>query len=140
MAKVGVAKLYRVSVDPAAGVGWTGMFNFKPNAYQVEEAIRLEISNLDTEVEHEADAIEALQPVLQLVTFHQPELLGEVSIAGTYVGNITIEPLHCFGMVNEAMMPGLYDTPEIPLVDIQDIVRRRVEAGQFDIKPTEKPQ
>jgi len=128
MARIERVGLYRILVEPASGVCWEGIFGFHPSAKQVAEAMRLEISELDEEIEHEHDVIQAMRQTLQLVTF-MPELLGKVEIAGTYVGEIRLEMVQTFGLVEEAMMPALSDAKEP--VDLTDLVKQRVEAGQF---------
>jgi len=89
-------EIYTVIVDPCRSSTWEGLFNFHPNAEDVATAIRQNINELDEDVEHESDQIQSLRQTLELVTFTGPELLGKVSIAGTYLGEISIAIIKVF--------------------------------------------
>jgi hypothetical protein len=84
---------------------WEGLFTFKPNADQVAKAIYADIAKLDIDVDDAAEYADDLRTTLELVTFQKPELLGDVRIGGTCVGEISMEVIEAFGMVEEAMMP-----------------------------------
>jgi hypothetical protein len=105
MAKIGRVDLYEVAVYPKTGPEWMGLFNFKPNSGQVEQAICEDIAALD--LEHELELADGLRQTLELVRFPKTELFGDVVIAGTAVGEITMAIVKSFGMVEEAMMPPL---------------------------------
>jgi hypothetical protein len=123
-------ELYEIMVEPESSRSWKGLFNFKPNADQVEDAMMADIRELDLEVEHELDLANAWRKTLELVTFQQPELLGEVHIAGTMVGEISIAIIQSFGMVEEAMMP--LPTLRSDLVNRQVAETRRSRLDEFD--------
>lgn len=97
MANLQKVDIYKIIVAPCHSVSWNGLFNFKPNANDVAAAIRADINEFDENVEHEADIIQGLRQTLELVTFHTPELLGRVRIAGTDVGEISIAIVKVFG-------------------------------------------
>lgn len=103
--------IFRINVEPVIGVPWNGLFNFKPNAEDVATAMRQDIAELDEEVEHEADMIQHLRQTLELVTFYTPALLGEVVIAGTPVGEISITVIRVFEQAQQSMMPVYADNP-----------------------------
>lgn len=97
--------IYEVKVNPCKSITWTGKFNFKPNAEDVTAAILQDIDKLDEDVEHESDMIQSLRQTLELVTFTGPELLGKVSIAGTYLGEISIAIIKIFAKEKQSMLP-----------------------------------
>ncbi len=96
--------IYKIVVDPCRSSTWEGLFNFHPNAEDVATAIRQDINELDEDVEHEADMAHCLQLTLELVIYQTPELLGKVSIAGTYVGEISIAIIKVFAK-EQSMRP-----------------------------------
>lgn len=96
---------YEIIVDPCKGDAWVGLFNFKPNSKDVAAAMRRDISELDEEVEHEYDDIQNLRQTLELVTLQTPELPGEVKIAGTYVGKISITLIKVYTKEQVAAIP-----------------------------------
>ncbi len=74
-------------------------------------AIRQEIDELDEEdEEQEFD----LRQTLELVTFTGPELLGKVSIAGTYLGEISIAIIRVFAKEEQSTMQALQALPDLP--------------------------
>jgi hypothetical protein len=105
--------LYEITVDPHVGPTWRGLFNFHPDANDVAAAMRVTISELDEDVEHEYDLIQQWRRTLELVTFHTPELLGEVKIAGTYVGEISMAIIKVFTL-SKSRVPQFSDTSAVP--------------------------
>ncbi len=98
--------IYKIIVDPCRSSTWKGLFNFHPNAEDVATAMLQDINELDEDVEHESDLIRQLRITLELVTYQTPELLGQVSIAGTYVGEISIAIIKVFA---QSMMPPIVE-------------------------------
>ncbi len=90
--------LYEIRINPYASnvPPWKGLFTFEPNTYEVETVIRCEMDENNPDIEHESDDIQWLSTLLELVTFQRPEFLGEVSIAGSLVGVITIKSVEAF--------------------------------------------
>jgi len=95
--------IYKIIIEPQHSVDWDGIFNFKPNSEDVAAAIRKDIEELDPEDEYENDKIQNLRKTLELVTFQTPELLGEVKIAGTLVGEISIAIIKVFAREQQSM-------------------------------------
>jgi hypothetical protein len=104
--------IYKIIVNPFDSITWEGLFNFKPNSEDVATAIRKDIGELDPDVEHEAEIIRRLEMTLELVTM-SPQLLGKVSIAGTYLGEISMAIVKVFAKEKQSAMPAYspYDNP-----------------------------
>lgn len=96
MLNIGKTDIYKIIVNPYENLTWEGLFDFRPNADDVATAIQQDISELDPQDEDDFDIIQSWKETLELVTFTGPELLGEVSIAGTYVGEISIARIKVF--------------------------------------------
>jgi hypothetical protein len=131
MDKVGRVDLYEIRVEAEGSRPWTGLFNFEPNADQVEDAMYVNIGVLDPEVEHELDLANAWRKTLELVRFQSPGLLGEVRIAGTLVGEISIAHVKAFGLVQEATALRDLGTPRSALVN-QVAESRRSRLDEYD--------
>jgi hypothetical protein len=140
--------IYEITVDPDRSTIWEGLFNFEPNSEDVAAAIQAEINEIneldefDELDEEEWDQIQALSLTLELVTCQNPKLSGEVRIAGTYVGKISLTIVKIFGREEQSMLnlpelrsdlvnrvPELTDTSE--LTDISELVQQRADAEQF---------
>jgi len=144
---IGRVNIYEITVNPCKGDAWAGLFNFKPNAEDVAAAMRRDISELDGEIEHEYDDIQSLRQTLELVTLQAPELLGQVKIAGTYIGEISIAIVKVYAKKQVAAKP---EKPcgEVPLssevqselwrdkkpkTDLSELVQERADAGQKQV-------
>lgn len=93
--------IYEVTVELSKGRFWQGLFNFHPNSEDVEIAIRSIIDEFDKDDDY--DTIGSLRQILELVTFQKPKLLGEVRIAGTYVGEISIDIIKVFAQKKQSI-------------------------------------
>ena len=100
-------ELYRVKVNGAAK-RWSGLFIEMPDSQQIEEALRLDIAELDLEIEHENDQANDLCLLLEIIPLYDPANGDNVSVAGVFIGEVTIESIQGFGEL------------PIPLVDIAE--------------------
>jgi hypothetical protein len=111
--KIGRVCLYQVTIDPAACIGsWTGLFIEQPGPREILAAIYIDIAELDSGVEHEADGIQMLRDIIDLVrvSVDDQDVYRRITVAGTFLGEISMQLTKGFSLEPESMMPKMVPT------------------------------
>jgi len=120
--------IYNVHVKPSASQGWSGSFDFDPNAEDVAAAIRMDLVKLkdddpDMEIKHLSNA-------LDLVKCNSPYLTRYVKVAGMFIGSITTETSQVFVREVESMMPPLHPQTTLTQEDADLIDYDNMDEGK----------
>jgi hypothetical protein len=104
--KIERVRLFQVTIDPAACIGsWTGLFIEQPGPREILAAIYIDIDELDSGVEHEADCIQMLRDITDLVRVADRDMYRRITVAGTFLGEISSQLIKGFSLEPESMMP-----------------------------------
>jgi hypothetical protein len=100
-------QVYTVQVKPSACLGWSGVFDFNPNAEDVAAAIRMDLAKLQPVQDFDQADIDHLTNALDLVECQSPDLPKHVKVAGMSLGWINVTGSEVFVKEVESMMPPL---------------------------------
>lgn len=101
-------QIYTVNVKQThSGLGWSGQFDFNPNAEDVAAAIRMDIAKLEPVQDFDQGDIDRLNDSLDLVNCQSPNLPKYIKVAGVYIGSINVTDSTVFVKEVESMMPPL---------------------------------
>lgn len=98
-------QIYTVHVKPSSGLGWSGQFDFNPNAEDVAAAIRMDIAKLEPVQDFDQGDLDRLNDSLDLVNCQSPNLPKYIKVASVYIGSINVTDSSVFVKEVESMMP-----------------------------------
>ncbi len=91
--------LYQVKVKGVAVSSWTGLFIEMPDPKKIEEALRLDIAELDELDEDELDLAYSWGLLPEIISLYDSANGEDIRIADVLIGTITIEIIQGFGEV-----------------------------------------
>ncbi len=102
--KIGKTSHFVVTVETSQ-IDWTGHFKEEPDVQEIEQAVYLDIDDLEVSALNlNLERASLLRTMLEVVRV--ADLRGtDIYVGGTWVGKITIEDQEIYGRIKESMMP-----------------------------------